>query len=522
MADRPDYVQLETGDDVTSLRDRLSFIRGKRVLLIWPEDGTVLTRKLDLVLVQREAMRRAIRLALVTHDPQVIQHAKELNISTFETIGASERGRWRRGRAKVFTNRYQRPKDEPIPDDLKEVVSRIYAEESAAERKWKILRRVVALVIFLAAIGAVGYVALPTATVRLTVAQSQIEALADIMVDPEARGVDIDRRTIPATKVGVQIEDNGTIPTTGQQDLGNASAVGSVIFINQTAGSVTIPAGTIVTTSGGTPIQFRTIQEGRVDSGIGLQIEVPIEAMQASSGEIGNVETGTINTIVGPLANDLSVRNVAATAGGESRIQRVVADEDRDTLLAIVRQQLQNRAYIDLQSKLKPSECIILDSVGIPEERADWMTFSAQPGELADTLSLNMRAIVEALTADQQFAQQIVLAQLSSQVPEGQYLKPESIHYELGCESGSTFDPATGRATFTLKGSGIVTTRIDTEQVRQQIANRPLTDAIAYLVTELPLQQGFTPQITLWPQGLTNLPLLPVRITVELQDAIPQ
>ncbi len=86
MANKAEYVQLETGDDVASVRDRLSFLRGQRVLLIWPEEGTVLTRKLDLVLVQRDAMRRAIRLALVTHDPIVTQPAAEPTISTFQTI----------------------------------------------------------------------------------------------------------------------------------------------------------------------------------------------------------------------------------------------------------------------------------------------------------------------------------------------------------------------------------------------------------------------------------------------------
>src|SRR5690606_36369972 len=104
---------------------RLSFMRGEHVLLIWPEEGTALTRKLDLVLLQREAMRRAIRMALVTHDATVIEYAQELNISTFETIGASERGRWKRGRAKVFTSRFQRPKDDPEPEDLMDVASRV-------------------------------------------------------------------------------------------------------------------------------------------------------------------------------------------------------------------------------------------------------------------------------------------------------------------------------------------------------------------------------------------------------------
>jgi hypothetical protein len=76
MSSKPDYLQLEPTDDATTVRDRLAFTNGRRILLIWPADGTALTRKLDLVLIQREAMRRAVRVALVTHDPQVIKNAQ--------------------------------------------------------------------------------------------------------------------------------------------------------------------------------------------------------------------------------------------------------------------------------------------------------------------------------------------------------------------------------------------------------------------------------------------------------------
>ena len=113
-----ELVQIEANEDANTVRDRLAFIRGRHELLVWPEEGTALTRKLDLVLIQREAMRRAIRLAIVTHDPQVMKHARELNISTFETIGESERKRWKRGRSKVFTGRFQRPKDEHDPEEF--------------------------------------------------------------------------------------------------------------------------------------------------------------------------------------------------------------------------------------------------------------------------------------------------------------------------------------------------------------------------------------------------------------------
>src|SRR6187200_2626166 len=108
MSQKPTYLQLEAGEDIPSIRDRLSFIRGQRVILIWPEEGTALTRKLDLVLVQREAKRRVVQLALVTHDPLVVEHAAELGISTFETIKEAENGRWKRGRTRVFIQRHHK------------------------------------------------------------------------------------------------------------------------------------------------------------------------------------------------------------------------------------------------------------------------------------------------------------------------------------------------------------------------------------------------------------------------------
>ncbi len=518
MANRPDYVQLETGDDVTSVRDRLSFLRGKRVLLIWPEDGTVLTRKLDLVLIQRDAMRRAIRLGLVTHDPQVIRHARELDISTFETIGASERGRWRRGRGKVFTNRFQRPKDEPLPDDLKEVASRIYAEEDAANRKWRLLRRAVGILIFAAIAAAIGYVVLPSATVTLVPARSRLQALTTVIVDPAVPGIDIENRVIPATTLSVQIEDTGTVETSGSQPVENATASGSVIFINKTADAVTIPAGTLVTTSAGTPIQFRTTQDAQVAGGVGLQIETPIEALQTSSGAIGNVDSGTINTVIGPLADRVDVRNVSATEGGATRTRPVIAQADVDNLLFIVRQQLQTRAYLEMQSRLTATQCIIVDTVQIGEERDDWKTFSGQIGDVTDTLSLTMRVVVDALVVDEAFAQRIALAEMSRQLQPNQAIQADSVAYELGCESGTSRDES-GRITFQIGGSGIVNAIVDSSAIQQQLAGLPVNDAMAYLVTTLPLQQGFAPQISLWPEGFPSLPLLAPRITIQFQEA---
>jgi hypothetical protein len=515
MTKKPEFVQLETGDDVPSVRDRLSFIRGQRVLLIWPEEGTVLTRKLDLVLVQREAMRRAIHLALVTHDPKVIQYASELNISTFDTIGASERARWRRGRAKVFTNRFQRPKDEPVPEDLMEIASRIRAEEQAEARARARVIRAIVLLMLVGITAAASYVLIPGATISLIPAQDQVQVETEIIADPQAASVDVQNAVIPAITLRVEVEESGTVPATGTQDLADVPARGSVVFINQTNRRIEIPAGTTVSTSAGTPILFRTTEAAMVPAGVGQQLEVPIEALQDSAGSIGNVDAGLINVIGGALADQLTVRNLAPTTGGESRTLAAVSPNDQQRLLDTVRQQLQARAYTEMLPRLSETQFIILETLRIPEERTDWMTFSANPGDVTDSLTLTMRAVVEAIAVDEQFGRDIAFTKMQQQIPVGRQLLPETVTYERGPVLGID---ANQRIAFVLIGGGVVSGQVNIGLLRERIAGRSLDDAANYLLSEVDIEEGTTPQIAVSPDWFGRLPLLPMRIHVELWD----
>jgi len=515
MSERPEFIQLEKSDDVPSVRDRLSFIQGKRVLLIWPEEGTVLTRKLDLVLIQREAMRRAIRLALVTHDAQVIKHAEELNISTFETIGASEKSRWRRGRSKVFAARFQRPEDTPDPDELKPVASRVRTEEAEDSKKRFRPVRVLVLLLLIAVTITAAYVVVPGATVTIIPAQNLVSADVPITADPAATNVDIENSIIPATRLSVTIEETGTIPTSGKQQLADIPAQGTVVFVNQKGSAVDIPIGTTLSTSAGTPILFRTTGEGRLEGGIGQQLEVPIEALQGSAGEIGNVESGLINTVIGALSDSVTVRNINPTSGGESRSLNAVSQEDQDRLLATVRQQLQSRAYVEMLPRLDESQFLILETVHIAEERSDWTTFSANPGEVTDSLTLTMRAVVEAIAVNERFGQQIAFARLAQQIPRGREIRPESISYERGPVQ-QVFQ--NGQVTFSITGKGVVAGQINVGLLQERLAGRTVNDALAYLISEVDLAAESMPQITISPEWFGQMPILPLRIRIQLED----
>lgn len=515
MSNRPHLIQLDPNEDVNAVRDRLSFVRGERVLLVWPEKGTVLTRKLDLVLLQREAMRRAIRMAFVTHDPQVIQHAAELNISTFETIGDSDRKRWKRGRSKVFTHRYHKPEGEPDPDDLQDAASRVKNADQETPLR-DTLTRVILAIALLLAFGGAGYVLIPSATVTIQPARSIEETTLAITAHPDLTDIDIDNTAIPMTRLRVESVQSGTVETTGSVALSDTRAIGSVVFINRTNTPITIPASTAISTSAGTPIQFRTLQEAELEAGIGLQVEVPIEALQDFAGTIGNVESGQINTVIGPLAESIDVRNVNPTNGGESRTASAVSQSDRDRLEATVRQQIQAQAFDEMQPLLTSTQFVILETIRISEERDDRKTFSANVGDTADTLSLTMRALVEATAVDEQFGRQIAFAQLSSIIPRGRVILPETVDYQRGSVSDIAPD---GSVTFDMTVSAMVIEPLDDNALRNRIANQRPADALTYMMNDIDLQPNTVPSIRLSPAWMRRLPVLPLRITIETEES---
>lgn len=510
-----EFVQIESGEDATSVRDRLSFLRGQRVLLIWPEEGTALTRKLDLVLIQREAMRRAIRLALVTHDPQVIEQARELDISTFETIGASQRGRWKRGRGKVFANRFQKPKDEPEAEDLMPVASRVRVKPSLPIPTFG---RILILMVLLGALGAVAFIVMPSATVTLQLANERITASVEITASLQAQDVDIENGIIPARVMPIEISDRGERPVTGQIDQPDTRATGTVTFINLTADPIEIPAGTVISTTIGDPVRFRTVLPITLPGGIDQRVDVLAEALASAAGPIGNVESGLVNRVEADWADRVNVVNLSPMTGGEDRSLPAVTERDRELLLNGLRQQLQARARAEMEQHLAPSEFVIEETVGISVERPDWMEFSADVGDTVSTLSLNMKAVVEAVVIDQQQGHRIAFAALSRLIPRGRVLDPNSILYTLGPITEVDDD---GNVKFSIEGSAVVAGQVNTIQLAERLAGRSMDDALLLLTNTVDLQPGTSPQIVLSPDWFGRMPLLPVRITVR-QQAVQQ
>ena len=505
---------LENSESVASIRERLAGMRGKRVLLILPEDGALFRRKLDLILVQREAYRRAIQLAIVSRDPRVLGNANEANISCFPTFAASQRERWKRGRQKVFLPRHHKPDPFARPEELRSLASRISETGGPRSRFWRHFERLAVLVLLIAVVGAAVYIVAPSASVDVSLRQepifTELEITADISIDAPDFGL----ARVPAEQTQVLAEATSTMPTSGLRNLDDVTATGIVTFTNRAADAVNVPAFTLLSTSAGEPVLFQTVADVEVPAGIDRRAEAPVAALSRFGGNVGNVAAGMINAVVGPLDASVSVINLTPTAGGESRTVKIVAVDDRTQLLERARAQLLTIAYEEIGAGLSDTQIIVIDSLHIEDEHKDWTSFSAQVGEMADDLTVNMRATVSAVVLDEDLSRQVVTSRLRDRIPVGKALIADTIHYSRGPMNWHT---ARGQARFVARAEGHVVTQVDSSRLREQLAGKTVAEATAFLEATTELAGGASTTIDVFPTSLDRMPSLPIRISIDVR-----
>jgi hypothetical protein len=234
---------------------------------------------------------------------------------------------------------------------------------------------------------------------------------------------------------------------------------------------------------------------------------VPVEAVDA--GPAGNVEAGAINAIDGPIAFDLYAVNPEPTSGGAVLTVATVTEADQDALREIALAQLRQQALTSMQSLLGENEFLApetLHVVGAPQE-----TFSHFVGEKADTLMLDMQAVLAATSVNERAAQAVAMQAMNDVLSAGESLIPGSEQIDRRPTRAGLDD---GRVLFSLLANGRVVPAVDREQVRQLVLGRKPGQAALALQAAHDLAEP--PQIEYWPEWLGRLPWLEARIGVQV------
>ncbi len=491
-------LHLDLDDDYHSARDKMGWAQTARVLLVWPSSGRVLSRRIDLLLLHRHARRLGAHMALITTDPVVRDHARELGLPVFGSLEASRGQLWRL-RVPLGPQRRSPPLDRaalPPPPSFR----------PTRWPAWSIW--VVKSLAFLVALGGPVSLALalvPGATVSVNPARHTVSTVVQVVADPALTA--IQGNSVPARQLRVEVETTGQTATTGLAEVPSVAAAGSVVFTSLDGVVTIIPLGTGLRTTSGDQVRFHTLQTVSIDPRLGATVVVAIQAIDL--GPLGNVAAGQINAIDGPLGLELAVTNPVPTIGGARSQKASVSADDRTRLHDQLLGQLKLSALNALESQLGPAEFLATDSIAVANEVA--LTYDRAVGEQADALQLTIRVGFTGLVIAASPAQQVAQTALQAQVPPGQSLAPGTASFvrETNLQTG-----ADGRAHFSIDADGIAVPMIEPDQVRQLVRGQPIDDSKVRLVTALPLSGA--PDIAVQPDWYPRLPWMPFRIDVRI------
>ncbi|MFH1485674.1 MAG: baseplate J/gp47 family protein [Chloroflexota bacterium] len=471
--------QVEPDDDVASINGKIEAVPEDVVAVAVGRKARQLRNPLHLRLLHRHGENLAKDIIIVSGDATIRSLARAEGFKTFSSLKALER-KWAHllGTGGISWG------------DILAVV------------------QIPALVIAgIVAVGAalffVAAYLLPSASVVIKPTSEIVSRTLNITAATRVKAANFDLNQIPARVVEASLETRGRIETTGSRVEPDRPARGQVTFINRSDQRVAVPRGTQVATSGG--IKFST--EGEVSLGPTTGATATVGVVAVEPGAVGNVVKSGIDRILdGQLALRLVVVNEYPTGGGTNKETRLVTANDQARLLEKVKEAAQAEAFNQLSSVKRPTESIYPETVQVKIVSAE---FDPREGEEAPVLSV--RALVDAtgVAFDGSDVNKVAVEKLASgaagvEVQAGSVRVRPLDAYAWDSESVS----------FRLFVQGRVIPVLDLEEIRGKLVGLKKDAAEGYLLKNFRL--AASPEIALYPDWVTSLPLFAWRIEVRV------
>jgi len=493
-------IKLDSQDDVISVRDKMSWAKTERILLVFPRRSRVLARTLDLRLLQRHAARLGARFAIVSRSDELRGSAEGLNILAFKTAASAHLQVWEMEKSPAS------PFIRSVHPDLRQMRREAFPPEA----RWRSLFgfRFLFFTVGVLAIFAVLSLFIPSATIQLSPATRLQSLTFNISASLNVKSVNL-AGSLPARLISVVVERSKMVQTTGSATIPDAGALGLARFRNLTTTQSNIPAGTIVSTQTSPPIRFATTMDASVAAGLGKTVDVPVQAVEG--GSTSNLPAETLIAIEGDLGADLVVTNPSPTTGGSNRTAAIQTAEDRSLVHEALLAEILKECKTNLTQALTPGDVYFPDTLAISQIISENI-FPAE-GQSGDTLSLTMRVQCQARYASQTDVNALAVMSLDANLPEG--YAPTSDRLEL-IPASIPLTNADGVTRWGMQAQRSLRARLDPLIAVQRSLGRNPAEAVSQLNESLPLAQ--LPIIQVKPGWWPWMPAIPFRITVSSGD----
>lgn len=489
-------IQLDPEDDHHSAREKLRWAKPSRVVLVWPGRGRILTRQLDLVLLQRESQQRGIQLGLITFDPLVTEVAADLGIPVFDSLEAIDQQSWTR------PNRSAKGTSLRIEKNDRSV----FVARDKARTEARTLPRWIRYVLFgltgFVLLGVIGF-SMPTTRITLDPPVVFLTKTIEVSFSSDARGPESESLTVKTASAVVSATVR--VPTTGESFTADASAAGEVQMTNISTEVVDLPSGTRLRAFDSPAVTFETTISVTLPAG--ESVTVPIVAVDA--GPNGNLEAGTNWALESELGLVVEIENQASISGGTVATRMAVSASDQTAALRDIQDELLASAYAEIEHSLTPDQILLPGSLRIVHTVASSQDHAV--GEIADSLEVAGTLELEGFVVDRLLLLQALEFKLRNDLEAGQALVPESL-------SILKITPTGPRQVDSLPCSFEVQARayeeIDRTTLAQQLRGIP-RDEIDLAVQRY--SSGLSVfRLSTWPAWLPNLPFFEFQITIAM------
>jgi hypothetical protein len=511
-------IQIEPHDDIISARDKMGWSQTGRILLVWPKKGRVLHRKIDLILLQRHSQSIGAQLALVSRDPEVRYQAIRLAIPTFKDVRKAKRAHWRvdkhvRREISQFEKGLEEHKQKTRQAIQSSTLSeegdlhpQVFARPDGLSEPLHPLLRTLVFILGIMAILSISAAIFPHAQISLNARSTPQEITIGVRAEPEQEKVNLSG-ILPSRSLQIIVDGEQSLPVEGVMFIPDESATGRVLFSNITHGPIHIPEGTIIRSAGTDPIRFATTRSGDLPAGPEGQITLPVQAIQP--GEKGNLPARSLNAVEGPLGLNLTAINPLPTRDGKDRPVNAPEPGEYDQLFDELSRQLYFNAVDEAQNLLASDDMILTVSPQPAQVLVEeYDPIDPQPSDLLNlSLSLEFTAWYVSGEDLKALAEGVLDANLS----------PDLVPIQDSLQISRVSAPKLldgGTAQWQMKTSRETQLAIDENRAANLVLGMPLQQASDRIAARFDLYDE--PQIRVYPQWWPRIPLLPFRVSFDI------
>lgn len=409
-----EVIHLQNYDNFYSLMDRLvqrdaAGESSRRLLLIWPPRGEILSSPLEFSRLQSWALRNGYEIALVIPGRSVkFEIAKEQGLPVFRNLREAGAGSWT-----------SPDKALQIPDEADRGRKLALLKKDVEQNERPKVSFGVRLLFFLLALGVtagVCYAVLPQARVEITNYLTRQSVNMVIWTDERLSSPTL-AGGIPMIEKKYDLTLSAVVPASGTIQTEKGIAIGNITVRNSCDRVYTTAAGVEVGTNEdfSSGINFITLESTYLAPG--EERNVRIEAVK--SGAEGNLPSGSIRYAAYPDSLCWEIRQEQPTKGGTTGIYHTPSEQDRQAALKMIDDQVQEAAADALENDPESADFLPLGDAVVSAVK--YIEMSPEEGYASDELSVrealevtwkvvrksDMEAIVRGQTArmDQQIAE---------------------------------------------------------------------------------------------------------------------